>query len=85
MQFQADLLGVPVERPRVIETTAMGAGLLAGLGVGFWSSHDELARARGIERRFEPSRSRAWREAEHGRWKAAVSTLLAPAAKKRAQ
>jgi glycerol kinase len=76
MQLQADLLGIPVERPRVIETTALGAGLLAGLGVGFWSSHRELDRARRIERVFRPRRPRAWREAEYARWKEAVATLL---------
>jgi len=76
MQYQADLLGVPVERPRVVETTALGAGLLAGLGVGFWSSHRELDRARRVERVFKPQRPRAWRDAEYGRWKRAVGMLL---------
>jgi len=76
MQYQADLLGVPVERPRVVETTALGAGLLAGLGVGFWSSHRELDRARRVERVFRPSRPRAWREAEYARWNRAVAALL---------
>jgi glycerol kinase len=76
MQYQADLLGVPVERPRVVETTALGAGLLAGLGVGFWSSHRELDRARRVERVFHPKRPRAWREAEYARWKRAVEMLL---------
>jgi glycerol kinase len=76
MQYQADLLGVPVERPRVVETTALGAGLLAGLGVGFWSSHRELDRARRVERVFRPRRPRAWREAEYARWKRAVAALL---------
>ena len=76
MQYQADLLGVPVERPRVVETTALGAGLLAGLGVGFWSSHRELDRARQVERVFEPRRPRAWREAEYARWRRAVGMLL---------
>src|SRR3954463_6847101 len=54
MQFQADVLGVPVVRPRVTETTALGAAYLAGLGVGFWRSPDELARNWQVERRFEP-------------------------------
>ncbi len=76
MQLQADLLGVPVERPRVIETTALGAGLLAGLGVGFWTSHREIERAREVERVFRPKRDAAWRRAERGRWSAAVRTLL---------
>jgi glycerol kinase len=77
MQYQADLLGVPVVRPRVIETTALGAALLAGLGVGFWASHRELDRTRRVERVFKPKQTKAWREREYARWKAAVGTLLA--------
>ena len=76
MQYQADLLGVPVERPRVLETTALGAGLLAGLGVGLWTSQPDLDRGRRLERVFEPRRGRAWREAEYGRWRRAVAALL---------
>ncbi len=76
MQYQADLLGVPVERPRVVETTALGAGLLAGLGVGLWSSHRELDRVRRIDRVFTPRKNKAWRESEYARWQAAVATLL---------
>jgi glycerol kinase len=55
MQFQADLLGVPVVRPTVTETTALGAAYLAGLAVGYWKSPAEIASQRKIERRFEPS------------------------------
>ncbi|HET9325767.1 MAG TPA: glycerol kinase GlpK [Candidatus Eisenbacteria bacterium] len=76
MQYQADLLGVRVVRPRVVETTALGAGLLAGLAVGFWRSPRELDRARVIEKVFEPRMGRAWREAEYRRWKDAVTMLL---------
>jgi len=77
MQIQADLLGVPVERPAVVETTALGAGLLAGLATGFWSSHRDLDRARRIERTFKPAKNAAWRRAETDRWRRAVETLLA--------
>jgi glycerol kinase len=76
MQWQSDLLGIPVQRPRVVESTALGAALLAGLGVGLWSSHRELDRARRIERTFRPRCTRAWREAEYRRWRNAVDTLL---------
>ena len=76
MQYQADLLGVPVARPRVIETTALGAGLLAGLAVGFWKSHRDLDRARRIERVFRPGRTAAWRRREIERWNEAVERLL---------
>jgi glycerol kinase len=58
MQFQADVLGVPVVRPRITETTALGAAYLAGLGVGFWRSPEELARIWPVERRFAPAMSR---------------------------
>ncbi|HTO89757.1 MAG TPA: glycerol kinase GlpK [Candidatus Sulfotelmatobacter sp.] len=78
MQIQADLLGVPVERPRVIETTALGAGLLAGLAVGFWKSAREVDHAREIERVFRPQHGAVWRRAEMERWNRAVSALLAP-------
>src|SRR5262245_5511639 len=80
MQYQADLLGIPVVRPRVVETTALGAGLLAGLGTGFWSSHADLERARRIEKVVRPKQPPAWRTAENARWNAAVSALLAPGA-----
>ncbi len=75
MQFQADLLGVPVERPKLIETTAMGAAALAGLAVGFWCSPKELAAARRIDRRFRPRMSPATRDALYHGWRAAVARV----------
>jgi glycerol kinase len=75
MQFQADLLGVPVERPRIVETTAMGAAALAGLAVGFWGSPGELARARQVDRRFRPRMAPETREMLYRGWRAAVARV----------
>jgi glycerol kinase len=55
MQFQADLLGVPVIRPKTFESTALGAGYLAGLAVGYWKSVAELAGQWQVDRSFEPT------------------------------
>ncbi len=55
LQMQADLLGIPVVRPTVTETTALGAAYLAGLAVGFWKSIDDIAGQWQVDRRFEPS------------------------------
>ena len=73
MQFQADLLGVPVVRPRVTETTALGAAYLAGLAVGFWETQQEIAAQWRAERRFEPAIGDDGRRALMGRWNEAVS------------
>jgi glycerol kinase len=75
MQFQADLLGVPVERPKILETTAMGAAALAGLAVGFWRSPDELKAACRIERRFRPRMTADARERLYAGWRAAVARV----------
>jgi len=75
MQFQADVLGVPVDRPAVVETTAMGAAFLAGLAVGFWKSQAELGRARRIARRFKPRMSAETREALYRGWQDAVGRV----------
>jgi len=72
MQFQADILGVPVERPAVIETTALGAAYLAGLAVKFWESQDEIAAQRRVERIFEPDMSVDRRESLYAGWGRAV-------------
>ncbi len=72
MQFQADILRVPVERPRVTETTALGAAFLAGLATGFWSSTEEVAATWRLERRFDPRMADAERDRLVGRWRRAV-------------
>jgi glycerol kinase len=72
MQFQADLLGVPVVRPVVTETTALGVAYLAGLGAGFWGSEEEVAANWRIERRFTPMRSRDWAQQRIDGWARAV-------------
>ena len=72
MQFQCDLLGVPVVRPRVIETTALGAAYLAGLATGVWSGSREIARLWQAERRFEPRMRRHEAEERLGGWRRAV-------------
>jgi glycerol kinase len=73
MQFQADVLGVPVARPAVLEVTALGAAALAGLGVGFWRDRSELASALGAGRtRFEPQMSADQRESLYAGWQRAV-------------
>ena len=72
MQFQADVLGVPVIRPQVTETTALGAAYLAGLAVGFWSGEKELLAQRQSDTRFEPKMAAADIAARRERWKDAV-------------
>jgi glycerol kinase len=73
MQFQADILGVPVVRPRILETTALGAAYLAGLHTGVWSSREEIAAQWQMERRFEPRMARAEAAGLLARWREAVS------------
>jgi glycerol kinase len=72
MQFQADLLGVPVVRPAVTETTALGAAYLAGLAVGYWPSVDALTGQWKVDRRFEPAMPRSAASALRERWSAAL-------------
>ncbi|MCZ2095145.1 MAG: glycerol kinase GlpK, partial [Anaerolineae bacterium] len=72
MQFQADVLGVPVERPAVTETTALGAAYLAGLATNFWHSQGEIARQWRVERTFEPRMSADQRESLYRGWQRAV-------------
>jgi glycerol kinase len=72
MQFQADILGVPVLRPKVSETTSLGAAYAAGLAVGFWSGEDEMRSNWGVDRRWSPEMSDTERERLYGDWKRAV-------------
>ncbi|MDP6460187.1 MAG: glycerol kinase GlpK, partial [Gemmatimonadota bacterium] len=73
MQCQSDLLGVPVEVPEITQTTALGAGYLAGLAVGFWSNRDELAEKWRMARRHEPAVPEEERNRRHARWAKAVT------------
>ena len=76
MQFQADVLGIPVERPDLVETTALGAAGLAGLALGIWQGADEFQSRRRFTR-FEPRLGRAAREALLAEWHRAVAATLA--------
>ena len=73
MQFQADLLDVPVERPRMIETTALGAAFLAGLAAGVWSSREEIGKSFKVGKRFEPKMKADERERHLAKWRRAVA------------
>jgi len=72
MQFQADLLGVPVDRPQIIETTALGAAYLAGLAVGVWTSKEELKSSWKLDVRFEPSMPKEEADKLYKGWRKAV-------------
>ncbi len=76
MQFQADILGVAVQRPKVAETTALGAAYLAGLAVGFWRSQQEVAQQWALDRTFEPQMSAEQRGELYAGWKKAVQRSL---------
>ncbi len=71
MQFQADVLGIPVQRPRILETTALGAAGLAGLAAGLWKDKEEFNRLRRVDRVFRPKPGKAYK-ASYERWKEAV-------------
>jgi glycerol kinase len=72
MQFQADVLGVPVVRPKVHETTALGAAYLAGLAVGYWKGPDDVAANWQVDRRFEPVMARERAGELRARWERAL-------------
>lgn len=77
MQFQSDILGVPVERPVINETTALGAAYLAGLAVGFWESQVEIAKQWAVDGKFSPKMSAENRNHLYKGWKKAVNATMA--------
>lgn len=76
MSFQSDILNVPVERPKVNETTALGAAYLAGLAVGYWESRDDIAKQWAVDRAFEPKMNSDKREELYSGWKKAVHAAM---------
>jgi glycerol kinase len=72
MQFQADVLGISVERPAILETTAQGAAYLAGLATGYWSDVDQIAKTRPAGQVFTPQRDRERPKQQYLRWQDAV-------------
>jgi len=76
MQFQADILGIPVVRPKVTETTALGAAYLAGLAVGYWEGHQEIVDLWQMDKRFEPSMDEGKRDRLKAGWTQAVERTL---------
>ena len=76
MQFQADILGTGIDRPRMLENTALGAAYLSGLVSGFWKNKKEITERMSIDRRFEPSLKEEEREKLIRGWKRAVKTAI---------
>jgi glycerol kinase len=76
MQFQADILGVPVIRPKVAETTSLGAAYAAGLAVGFWDNLEDLRENWGVDKTWEPEMEGAQRSELYAGWKKAVQRTL---------
>ena len=76
MQFLSDIIGAPVDRPKVLETTALGAAWLAGMRAGLYPSQDEFARSWAVERQFQPAMTPELRESRYTRWKRSVAAVL---------
>lgn len=77
MQFQSDILGVPVVRPRVTETTALGAAYLAGLGAGYWNSTEDIGKQWAVDRRFQPAMDSGQAGQLLNGWRRAVKAAIA--------
>ncbi|MBV1867826.1 MAG: glycerol kinase GlpK [Marinosulfonomonas sp.] len=76
MQFLADIIGGPVDRPKVLETTALGAGWLAGMQAGFYPGQEEFSKSWALDRRFEPALDAATRDKKYDAWKRAVAATI---------
>ena len=76
MQFQSNILGVPVHRPEIIETTALGAAYLAGLAVGFWSDKEDITKRWQVDRIFETNMEKEEQNQLYNGWKKAVTRAL---------
>ena len=76
MQFLSDIIGAPVDRPQVLETTALGAAWLAGMRAGVYPEQDEFATSWALERRFEPAMPDTERSTHYARWQRAVSATM---------
>ncbi|TGV17794.1 glycerol kinase, partial [Mesorhizobium sp. M00.F.Ca.ET.186.01.1.1] len=76
MQFQSDILATEVERPRVNETTALGAAYLAGLAVGYWNSKEDIVHNKVVERSFVPDLAEEKRQELYEGWKQAVKATM---------
>ena len=77
MQFLSDILGAPVDRPQVTETTTLGAAWLAGMHVGLYPGPAEFSKNWALERRFTPAMDLATRDARYNRWRRAVAATMA--------
>jgi glycerol kinase len=76
LQFMADMLHVDVERPKILEATALGAAYFAGLRVGYWKSQDELKKYRKVDKKFSPKMGAKKREELYKEWERAVERAL---------
>jgi len=76
MQIQSDMIRTPVDRPKMVETTALGAAFLAGLAVGFWKDEEELAGLREVDRIFTPQMDMEKRDKLYAGWKKAVKRSM---------